>query len=421
MFNFIYINHTDGPPQTDKDYVYERASGSAAGRKLLASPLHAPTLLVYTVGMPVLEILAGLGAVQGCFLLLLVALRYRRKQNLPLALLLLVYSLRLGTIPTWNVATILGNPWLLPLTTPLPFLFGPLVWRYAHTIADDTGMKPPAHPVFHALPYLLDLVFTTGLMLVMEPTEYAAMVAAIFRGAPPMHFVVRNGLKVLVNVIYVTLAIRVAFARNPAAEATPEQRLWLKWLVTTPVVSLGLFAFVALYPGATAGIAEGILTPFIVLSGAMALFIYVFAFLILAAPEVPSVNGCEEIGGPEERELTEEERKLAGKVTKLLEREVFRDPDLTLESMAHQLHTHPNRLSRVINCTYRQSFPTVIQRHRVQFFLSQAESGALTERTILDISFEAGFSSKSTFNRVFKAETGMSPSQFKANTVKSAL
>ncbi len=38
----------------------------------------------------------------------------------------------------------------------------------------------------------------------------------------------------------------------------------------------------------------------------------------------------------------------------------------------------------------------------------------MKDHTILDIAFEAGFSSKSTFNRVFKMETGMSPSQFKA-------
>ncbi len=132
----------------------------------------------------------------------------------------------------------------------------------------------------------------------------------------------------------IALAIHVAFRRSPAAATTPSQRLWLKWLVTTPVVSLALFAFVALYPRATAGIAEGTVTPFTVLAGAMALLIYVFAFLILAAPEVPSVSGCAGDDTPEEQTLTDEDRDLADKVTALLEREVFRNADLTLESMA---------------------------------------------------------------------------------------
>ncbi|MFP4212369.1 MAG: helix-turn-helix domain-containing protein [Alkalispirochaeta sp.] len=371
--------------------------------------------------MPVLEILAGLGAVQGVLLLLLVALRYRRKENVPLALLLLAYSLRLGTIPTWNAATMPAYPWLLPLTTPLPFLFGPLLWRYAHTIADDTGMKPPAHPVVHALPYLLDLAFTTGLVLLMDRSEYAAMMAAIFRGEPPLHLLVRNGLKVLVNVIYIALAIHVAFRRSPAAAASSAQRMWLKALVTTPVLSLGLFAFVALVPRATAGIAEGSVTPFTVLAGAMALLIYVFAFLILAAPEVPAECGCADRDTPDRQDLSEEDRALADKVTALLEREIFRDADLTLESMARRLHTHPNHLSRVINCAFGQSFPSLIQRYRIRYFVTRAEAGALKGHTILDVAFDAGFSSKSTFNRVFRAETGVSPSQFKASLTPEVL
>lgn len=37
----------------------------------------------------------------------------------------------------------------------------------------------------------------------------------------------------------------------------------------------------------------------------------------------------------------------------------------------------------------------------------------LDNRDLLDIAFAAGFSSKSSFNRVFKAQTGETPSRFR--------
>ena len=43
--------------------------------------------------------------------------------------------------------------------------------------------------------------------------------------------------------------------------------------------------------------------------------------------------------------------------------------------------------------------------------MSMISSGKC-ERSILEIAFDAGFPSKSTFNRVFKEETGMTPTAY---------
>jgi len=44
----------------------------------------------------------------------------------------------------------------------------------------------------------------------------------------------------------------------------------------------------------------------------------------------------------------------------------------------------------------------------------------LAEKTILALAYEAGFNSKSTFNRIFKSTIGMSPNQYIKEQIKTA-
>jgi AraC-like DNA-binding protein len=158
---------------------------------------------------------------------------------------------------------------------------------------------------------------------------------------------------------------------------------------------------------------RGAVEPFAILAASMALLIYTISFLMFSAPEIPS--GCRftsQVDG-EQKRASDDELRIAEKVSRLLDTEIYRDPEVSLESMAQRLKIHPNRLSRAINCVFRESFPSLIQRRRLRYFIEQADSGALETRTILNLAFDAGFSSKSTFNRVFKEETGVSPSRYR--------
>jgi AraC-like DNA-binding protein len=90
----------------------------------------------------------------------------------------------------------------------------------------------------------------------------------------------------------------------------------------------------------------------------------------------------------------------------------WRDATLTRETLARNLDTSPRTLSRVLNEGLGQSFNEFVNRLRVQAVAAELADGS-RDRDLLQIAFDAGFNSKASFNRAFKAYTGRTPSDFR--------
>jgi AraC-like DNA-binding protein len=92
----------------------------------------------------------------------------------------------------------------------------------------------------------------------------------------------------------------------------------------------------------------------------------------------------------------------------------WRDPELSLDRLARHLGTNTAYLSRALNEGLGLSFNEAINRLRVDEIARRLASDA-ADGELLDIAFAAGFSSKTSFNRCFKACTGKTPSQFRTS------
>jgi AraC-like DNA-binding protein len=103
------------------------------------------------------------------------------------------------------------------------------------------------------------------------------------------------------------------------------------------------------------------------------------------------------------------ERWLAQMVTA----EWWRDPDLNLERLARLLGTNTTYVSRAFNEGLGMSFNEAVNRQRVAEIQQRLE--ASDDSDLLTLAFKAGFRSKTSFNRVFKAQTGKTPSQFRVS------
>ncbi len=108
----------------------------------------------------------------------------------------------------------------------------------------------------------------------------------------------------------------------------------------------------------------------------------------------------------------EDSDKMFEQLRRLMETgEVYTDPDLTLPLLAEQLNWSTNTLSRVINDSGQQNFYDFINNYRIKKVLADLQDSSKNRLSILDISFNAGFNSKATFNKVFKQKTGTTPNQ----------
>lgn len=91
----------------------------------------------------------------------------------------------------------------------------------------------------------------------------------------------------------------------------------------------------------------------------------------------------------------------------------YLDEDLTLTELATQLGASPHQLSQLFNQHLGESFYDYINRHRVTAFQRLASLPPNWNRPLLDIAFDCGFGSKSTFNAVFRRQVGINPSAWR--------
>ena len=91
----------------------------------------------------------------------------------------------------------------------------------------------------------------------------------------------------------------------------------------------------------------------------------------------------------------------------------YLNPTLTIYELASMIDMPPHQLSKMIRTEFHTNFFEFVNNYRIEAFKKLLLSEKYRDFTILAIAFECGFNSKSAFNRIFKEETGYTPSEFK--------
>ena len=111
----------------------------------------------------------------------------------------------------------------------------------------------------------------------------------------------------------------------------------------------------------------------------------------------------------------QEDRELARRVRHAFEHDhVYTDPDLRVADLARRLDQPEYRVSRCIRGALDfENFNQLVNHYRIAAAKRMLASEAFEHRSILAVALGAGFASIGPFNRAFKREVGMTPSEFR--------
>lgn len=117
----------------------------------------------------------------------------------------------------------------------------------------------------------------------------------------------------------------------------------------------------------------------------------------------------------EQPALTEEEyNEDILKLKKYMDEEKpFLDPSLTIQDVSNSIEIPTRELSVLINHQLGQHFYDFINSYRIDCAMNILKDETKTKVTILEILYEVGFNSKSSFHTAFKKHTGNTPTAFR--------
>ncbi|CAM5505059.1 hypothetical protein MAUB1S_08437 [Mycolicibacterium aubagnense] len=107
----------------------------------------------------------------------------------------------------------------------------------------------------------------------------------------------------------------------------------------------------------------------------------------------------------------EDDAQVLAAVDRLMqERKLYRDPNLTLDRLSRRAGIPARHISAAVNRVHGRNVSQVVNEYRVE---EARRLLAGTAAPVTEIMFEAGFQTKSNFNREFLRVTGQNPSDYR--------
>lgn len=381
-----------------------------------------------------LTVIILLGTVQGLVLAAaLVSQRRNRTANRLLAVAAFAFSIQMASVVYHAVGLEPVFPHFFGIAYPLPLLYGPLIFLYAVT-ASDRSRRLQRWDALHWVPFALVVVVGLPIYLRSGPDK-VALAQQFQAGVRPLTVRVIDPVKYVSGIAYTvaTIGFLQHHRRRIEHSYSSLERVNLGWLMRLTLAGGVIWALATTFHVIDVLADRRLVFEDAVVAVGLAVFVYGIGYMALRQPEifsaVPGDEGAQPLqtargASPAEAPTrygrsglgSREAAALKEALLTAMERDrPHRDSDLTLTDLAARLGTTPHKLSEVLNSQIGQTFYEFVNGYRVRDVQRRLADSRSDHLTLLALAIDAGFASKSTFNHVFKKQTGQTPSDFRAS------
>lgn len=360
----------------------------------------------------------------------------------------------------WGFA---GHPHWIAVGSPLPFLFGPLLYLYVVALTRP-AFRLSAADVVHLAPFAAYVIYMAQVFFLHGAERKLQLIAEYLRGEAPFGVTVFDWIEVLQALGYVACCFAVLrdHRRKMQGYYSELSELDLQWLRRTIIAHAAVWSVVLARVAAEAVVGQVIRIggPAIQLGSALVIFLTGYISLSQrelgpeasaaqratpegATPEPADANThanadalrnestpatAAEVSHRNEAttpspalakyqrnrlpadEAADLEQRLRACMT---ERRLYRDTNLTLQALADELASTPHALSQVLNVRVGRNFYNFVNGYRVEALEQLLGTTEHDARGVLELALQVGFNSKSTLNSFFKKATGLTPTEFR--------
>ena len=307
------------------------------------------------------------------------------------------------------------------MSTCFSFLYGPLLFFYFKRITQQYKFK--WQDLAHLIPSMLFLVYLIPIYALPAAAKLELMLNRASAGLNPSDSAFISlivGLKLASLIVYAFFIYKLYRKSRERDVLSHQNKVWQKNIFGIHLFYIGCYSIYGFL--ISNDINFGVLYHLQVLC--MALMVFFIGYSANVQPHLFSgifSYDNQHFYKYKKSGLTDSlSAELKESLIRLFDEEkIYKENDISLDMLAVKMNTTRHNASQVINEHFNLSFHELINQYRIREATYILNTDYQKNLNIIDIAYEVGYNNKVTFNKAFKKNTRLTPSEYQKTFVRS--